>query len=297
MKADGPVNNPATKTHSDASGSPKPPPGISPDSEICVITPYYKESIDVLKRCHESVVKQDVEAKVTHIMIADGFPLKEIDAWPVSHVVLPKGNGNNGNTPRGIGAVLAEQMGATFIGYLDADNWYHPGHLQSLLDLHKQTGADVLCSSRTYHDTQGNDLGATEEVEDNLAHVDTSAFLVHRNAFESNYLWLQMPNKLSPMCDRVFLYALKHKKYSIAHSKIRSLAFTTTYSCHYLDTGRQPPPDAKYDALGGAINFLYTPEGIKATSSALGIRPLTNFVRSIMLSIFPKKDSVSPPVT
>ena len=288
IRIDSSIKNPATKELPVTVYSTK----LAQKNEICVITPYFKESIEVLRRCHESVISQHVDAKVTHVMVADGFPVKEIDSWPVSHIVLPRANANNGNTPRGIGAVLAEQLGANFIAYLDADNWYHSGHLSSLLDLFNRTKADVCCSWRTFHDIQGEEIDVTEEMEDKLVHVDTSAYLVHKKAFKSNYYWFQMPNKLSPMCDRVFFNALKSRKYSIAYSKSRTVAFTSTYASHYLESGKQPPANAKYDTLGESVAFLHTIDGVKSTSSALGIWPVANFIRSVIESI-PKSNSTT----
>ena len=44
-----------------------------------VITPYYNESIEILKRCHRSVVAQTAEA--THFLVADGHGRAVIDHW------------------------------------------------------------------------------------------------------------------------------------------------------------------------------------------------------------------------
>ena len=39
-------------------------------SKIAVITPYYKESIEVLSQCHESVLKQQGDFIARHFMVA-----------------------------------------------------------------------------------------------------------------------------------------------------------------------------------------------------------------------------------
>ena len=111
---------------------------------VAVITPYYREPVEFLAQCHQSVLAQGVGAD--HIMVADGHPLDCIDGWKVAHVKLPASHGDNGNTPRGIGSLLASSEGYDFIAYLDADNWYHDGHLRSLLDLWEQKRG-VACSS------------------------------------------------------------------------------------------------------------------------------------------------------
>src|SRR5271170_4341899 len=98
---------------------------------IAVITPYYKEPLAMLRHCHESVLAQDVGAD--HFLIADGFPSVDFTDAHVKHIALPHAHSDNGNTPRGVGSLLADAEGYDFIAFLDADNWFHPGHLSSLI--------------------------------------------------------------------------------------------------------------------------------------------------------------------
>jgi glycosyltransferase involved in cell wall biosynthesis len=143
---------------------------------IAVITPYYKEPLSILKQCHDSVLAQQVDAVVDHFMIADGHPMLELSKWKVKHVQLPNAHSDNGNTPRGIGSTLADAEGYDFVAYLDADNWYYPDHLASLLALHHQSEAPVCCSMRTFHKIDGSPLNIAEPQEDSFLHVDTSCF-------------------------------------------------------------------------------------------------------------------------
>ncbi len=122
---------------------------------IFVVTPYYQEPLEVLRRCHESVMGQAVGAQITHVMVADGHPRPEIDSWNVTHIRLPKAHGDNGNTPRAVGTTIAETNGADFIAFLDADNWYYPDHLASMLEGLRQTGASVACAWRDYFGPDG----------------------------------------------------------------------------------------------------------------------------------------------
>jgi glycosyltransferase involved in cell wall biosynthesis len=240
--------------------------------KIAVVTPYYRESIEVLRQCHESVRTQDVPAEVVHLMIADGVPNPAIDAWHVEHVRLPRAHGNNGNTPRAIGALLAEAQGCDFIAFLDADNWYHPGHLSSLLQLHETSRADICSSFRTFHRHDGSILNATEAGEDNLQHVDTSCLLLHRNAFPLNSVWSQMPNEISPICDRVFLKAAIHQRRGIASTRQRTVAFRTTYEIHYRMAGETPPEisQSKEADVRRALTFLMSADGVQKTVERLG---------------------------
>ena len=86
---------------------------------IAIITPYYKEPTEVLRRCHDSVKAQTYPA--THFMLADGHPNPEVDNWDVVHIKLPA-HGDSCDTPRAIGALSASAQGFDAISLLDADN-------------------------------------------------------------------------------------------------------------------------------------------------------------------------------
>jgi len=45
--------------------------------KVAVITPYFKESLDILQKCHESLKKQTYPS--VHTIFADGFPNDEIN--------------------------------------------------------------------------------------------------------------------------------------------------------------------------------------------------------------------------
>jgi glycosyltransferase involved in cell wall biosynthesis len=245
-----------------------------PPPRIAVITPYYREPLAMLEQGHRSVLAQGVDAD--HIMIADGHALDAIDGWAARHVRLPGAHGDNGNTPRGIGSLLAASEGYEFIAYLDADNWYHDGHLRSLLQLWEQRRAPVCASFRTFHDAAGDDLGIRESEEDALRHVDTSCLLIHRSGFDSLRAWLEMPKILSPICDRIFLSALLHRKFVIASTGERTVAFRSQYRSHYLSANR-PVPDLIKDGddLAPAMAYLSSAEGVSACVGAMGFWPLT----------------------
>ena len=90
-------------------------------AKIFFVTPYYKEDFKLIKRCLESVKNQSISCD--HILIADGFPQKWIDDTGVRHLILDRSHGDAGNTPRGLGALLAIAEEYDGIGFLDADNW------------------------------------------------------------------------------------------------------------------------------------------------------------------------------
>ena len=240
--------------------------------KIAVITPYYKEDSDVLHQCHQSVLDQGVDAD--HFFVADGFPNQELMTWNIKHISLPQAHADNGNTPRGIGGILADVEGYDFICYLDADNWFHPGHISSLLELWKESNADVCSSFRTIHSLNGMELPAHDADELSLAHIDTSCYLLHRNAFEALYIWLKIPKALPPICDRIFLSCLKRKQYRFASTRKKTVAFRSQYLFHYLFAKVEPPQNLKDNVADECHAWLQTAEGRQETVKRLGFLPI-----------------------
>ena len=120
---------------------------------VAVVTPYYREDLAVLQRCHASVVAQTIPAR--HVMVADGFPRDAIDAWDVLHLRLDRGHADFGDTPRSRGGQAAANAGFDAVAYVDADNVLRPRHLESLLATQLATGAAVCRSGRTLRTPTG----------------------------------------------------------------------------------------------------------------------------------------------
>ena len=247
-------------------------------AKIAIITPYHKECDEILLQCHESVLAQKGNFKARHFMVADGFPKESINTWNCNHICLHKSHDDNGNTPRGIGCILAESENYDFIGFLDADNWYHPNHLGTLIDLHKKTDEPVVASWRTYHLPDGSQLNIEEEAENNMRHVDTSCFLLEKRAFSFNRTWSNMPKELSPMCDRIFLSAIRHGGFNFASTRTRSIAFRTQYANHYTLAGLIAPEDAKMNkCLEPCMQYLRSGHGVSECIKKLGFWPPSYF--------------------
>jgi glycosyltransferase involved in cell wall biosynthesis len=254
--------------------------------KIAVITPYYKEPTEMLRACHESVLSQGVAAD--HFMVADGHPNDAVATWPVQHVALNKGHADNGNTPRGMGGLLAQNQGYDFVTYLDADNWYHPGHLQAMLDCHAQTQADVCCSSRTYHHHNGTQLAVTEADEEAMLHVDTSCFFIHRRAFKLLGAWVHMPKPLSPIGDRVMLALMRHERYQLAFTKQRSVAFRSQYAAHYGQGTESPVIALKdFSEVQPSYTWLMTDDGVASCVSRMGFWPVPYLQNAQAASVQP----------
>src|SRR6185369_3572393 len=136
---------------------------------VATITAYYRETLEILRQCHESVSAQTYPT--THFMVADGVPQKAVDDWKVEHIALPRSHGDFGDTPRVIGAISALNLGYDAVTFLDADNWYHRKHIEVMVGAHKQTGRDVCLASRTIHRLDGSFMCNAQEDD---SHADSS---------------------------------------------------------------------------------------------------------------------------
>ena len=243
---------------------------------IAVITPYYKESDKVLRQCHESVLKQTGDFEIKHFMIADGYPNKKVLSWDCNHTTLDESHSDNGNTPRAVGCLLAKNEGYNFITFLDADNWYHQNHINSLIQTFNKEKLPIITSLRTFHLEDGQQLNIRTKAEVSLKHVDTSCILLHRSAFDLNTLWSAMPKPLSPICDQIFMAGIRHRRHRFASTMQCSVAFRTRYKGHYILAGLKPPADAKGDSeIYPAFQYLKTPKGVSECVRALGFWPMS----------------------
>ncbi len=244
--------------------------------KIAIITPYYQESLEVLWQCHLSVINQKVNIPFTHFLIADGFAKHEINTWNAKHITLPNSHDDNGNTPRGLGSLLAKSEGYDFIAYLDADNWYHENHLQSMLDNWKENQTPVISCYRTFHHEDGEQLLFQEPIETSLDHIDTSCFFLHKTCYDVLDIWLKMPKILSPICDPVFYSAIKNKNYKISSTRNRTVGFRSKYLSHYLYSQKKLPKDLKTEEVfASALEFLSSNEGISECVKTIGFWPLS----------------------
>lgn len=238
--------------------------------QIFVVTPYFEEDVVALRRCHDSVLGQRVDARIRHIMVADGHARDELDAWDIEHVRLPRPHGDYGNTPRAVGAVLAAAEGADFVAWLDADNWFQPEHLATMLDAHRQANASVVCCWRDFHTPDGERLPIVEFNERDMKHVDTNCLLIHRTAFGLNDIWTNMPRQLTRIGDRVFFVGVQSRNLSVCFTRRRTVAYATLYASHYVAARRQPPANAKSDNFSEERAYLESDAGARDTVRRLG---------------------------
>ncbi len=214
------------------------------------VTPYYKEDPKSLKRCLESVKNQSIACD--HILVADGFPQKWIEDAGVRHISLDQSHGDAGNTPRGLGALLAIAEGYDGIGLLDADNWLETNHLEACLDAANKikggiANCDFVVAQRHFRRMDDETIMPTKE---QVGHVDTSCFFFFPGSYSFLPQWSLMPKRVSAAGDRFFYAFIIQKKLTVATTSIKTVNYLNTYVYAYLDRGEIPPPGAKELPLG-----------------------------------------------
>lgn len=210
--------------------------------KVAVITPYFNIPEAWLHECHTSVLAQTHPC--VHFIVADGKPLDGVDSWAAQHIKMPVNTADYGDTPRGVGSIAAIGQGFDAIAYLDADNWYYPDHIETLLKLQKKSGAAVVTSGRNLHRLDGSLLGNCFEV-DGERFVDTSCLFVTRAAFSVIHIWWMMPHKYHPIDDRVFWANIRSRRISRAHTGLATVAYRTAFANHYRHFGENPPQGTK----------------------------------------------------
>lgn len=152
--------------------------------KVAVITPYFQESLRILQRCHQSVIQQSEAC--THFFVADGPQRPELLNWECRNIALGRSHHDNGNTPRGIGAICAMNEGFDCIMFLDADNWFQPDHVLSVLYTQEISNCNVIFSGRHIDFPDGEVIEADDPEDLAKSHVDTSCISVFSSAFRSS---------------------------------------------------------------------------------------------------------------
>jgi hypothetical protein len=209
---------------------------------VAVVTPYYKETDEILTQCHNSVVAQ--EASCDHFLIADGFPNPLVTGWRAEHIVMPRAHADNGNTPRVVGAISAFNLGYDAVAFLDADNWFQRDHVSRTVALNRLTGAAACTTNRTMHAPDGSYM-FDDDKNDGRVHVDTSCLFMTRAVMPVLARWAMMPRQLGPICDTVYWSTILQSGLSHAHDPEMTVAFRTTYEADFRRIGAPLPENVK----------------------------------------------------
>jgi hypothetical protein len=210
---------------------------------IAVLTPYFQESVDVLARCHR-------RSTADHLLRTHTgrrrFPRTELDSWPVRHIRLPSSGQDFGDTPRRIAGEAAIAAGFDAVVNLDADNWFRPRHVESLLACHLARGVPICHSARTLHRIDGTLMPLIER-SDNSVHVDTNCYLVTSGAFDLLPLWGTWPRELSRIGDRMFFHAMLARGYSHSFTGAMTMCYEATHLAFYQAVAEAPPAGVRPD--------------------------------------------------
>lgn len=214
---------------------------------VAVITPYCKEPIEKLKRCHDSVFNQTAKRDgniITHFLIADGYPKPEISNWAGTvHITLPNHN-DYGDTPRLVGSASATTMLYDAILFLDADNWFEANHIEKMMQIQKETQADVITCPRIIRRLDENPMGICFE-SDGKTFNDTNCCMIMQSCFAVCRAWGFKDPSLSIIGDRVLWQAILKSGCKIARSNAPTVNYETTFATHYRAFGETPPPGCK----------------------------------------------------
>jgi hypothetical protein len=214
---------------------------VAVKQSYAIVTPYYKEDRALLERCMNSVRSQTVSAD--HLLVADGFPQAWIDGKQARHFKLDRSHGDFGNTPRGVGALIAVAEEYNGIGVLDADNWLEHDHVEVCLAAGRALDipCDYVIAKRIWRRPDESILPAAEESD----HIDTNCFFFLRGSFSVLSRWGTMPKRLSPICDRIFWAMLRQQPFTQARVTRATVNYHCIWESIYRSLGETPPADAK----------------------------------------------------
>jgi len=238
--------------------------------KVAIVTSFHAEPLEQITQCVRSVAEQELHDDHTleHVIVVDGGDPAVVgrailqSRMPTQKfprvISLPVAHADWGDCARGIGALDAVARGFDAICFLDGDNWIEPAHVQTMIQLHKRTGADVCTASRTICRVDGSPMFFDKE-SDGAAHVDANCFFFTRPAFHLLPFWAFIPLSHAVIGDRVFWEMVKHTPTSHAHSEARTVNYRSRYAVHYRAISEAPPPGAKENTPAPATSVTLSP--------------------------------------
>ncbi len=220
---------------------------------IAVVTPYADQPAEWLRQGHDSVRAQGVDA--THFLVADGRPDPAVAAWADQHIVLKHRHGDGGNAARMAGGLSAASQRFDAITFLDAADWFLPGHLAGLAEAAAATQAEAATALRLLHRIDGTPVGPCPQV-DGLTTVDASGILLMPTAFSAIALWCLAPAQVANDAAQSVLGYLQGRQRRIVNagpaptvakrmqSRTFNAAFGPTRWDAFLTDAAEPDPHA-----------------------------------------------------
>lgn len=232
---------------------------------VAIVTPYYIESTEILKRCHASVVAQ-THRDITHIMVADGNPHPWCNTQAMEHHQLPINHNDAGATPRALGALSAFSRGFDAVAFLDADNWFEPNHIQVMIDTMTEDKADAIVATRTIHSIDGKPMYVDDIESVGRTFVDTNCWFLNRKTAMLMAFWITEPaNRL--ISDKVFFQAIRQAKVTVGRSLVPTVAYVTRWGWHYQRAGMPIPSEALWMSMDQNGNHIAIKEKDRGVNS------------------------------
>ena len=208
--------------------------------KVAVVTPYYRESKRIIKRCIDSVAKQTHD-DVIHVLVSDGYPQDWINDFTLHHLVIPN-VGNFGDTPRAIGATYAAGLDVDAIIFLDADCWLPYYHVENLVCCAQESRVGIVTCPRNIW-LDGEEMGICSE-SNGLGFNDTNCYLITKPYFSVCSAWAFKNQKDAIVGDRVFWNAVQRCGANIVRA-VSAVNYQSDYAHHYQMFGKTPPGDSK----------------------------------------------------
>lgn len=218
---------------------------------VAMITPCYKEPIDIIRRCHYSI-KNQTHKNTTHLIVSDGKYSSLIAGWKGEYICLPEAHNDAGATPRALAAISAFSRGYDAVGFIDADNWIDNDHVEKMINTMKTANAQVAIATRRIHSLDNKEM-YVDNVESNGENmVDTNCMFLSKAALHLMTYWVVEPGQRL-WSDRYFWNAVSASGLKIARCIEPSVAYCSKWAWHYQHAGLEPPPDSVWinkDAAG-----------------------------------------------
>jgi len=207
---------------------------------VAIVTPYHTEDAAILRRCHDSVIAQTY-SNVRHMMVSDGNPHPMVDKLDVDHYKLPQAHADAGATPRALAALSAFSQGYDAVGFIDADCYLKPNHVELMVNILRESGADGVIATRVIHSQDDREM-YVDRVESNGENmVDTNSWFLTKKALSAMTSWIVEPGQRL-WSDRYFAKAVIDSGLGIVRSDEPTVVYVTRWAWHYEYAG-WPVPD------------------------------------------------------
>ena len=217
--------------------------------KVAVVTPYYKEEERIIRRCVDSVAKQNYP-HVMHVLVSDGFEQEWVSRECVHHIRMPN-TADTGDTPRLVGSAYASALGADAIIFVDADCWINPEHVEKMVEAQRLTGAGIVTCPRHIWDKFTDEYMGVDTESDGRVFNDTNCYLVMRPVYRVIANWSFKPMSKGLIGDRFFWEACLRAGTPIARTPHTMTNYSSDFVCHYKMFDKPVPPEAKVIEFDG----------------------------------------------